>query len=86
MEASWTRSCARLMRSKIPLGLPEEDGPQGSGSRGRVLRSKRGQPSASLQQTDLLGDGGLGDVELLGAFVKLRVSAAPRNTSADFDS
>ena len=51
-----------------PLGLPEEDGPRRGQAHGPGAPVKEGTAQRLLQQTDLLGDGGLGNVELLGGF------------------
>ena len=51
-----------------PLGLPEEDGPCGGQAHGPGAPVKERTAQRLLQQTDLLGDGGLGNVELLGGF------------------
>ena len=50
------------------FGLPEEDGPRGGQAHGPGAPVKEGTAQRLLQQTDLLGDGGLGNVELLGGF------------------
>lgn len=58
-----------------PLGLPEEDGPRGGQAHGPGAPVKERTAQRFLQQTDLLGDGGLGNVELFGG---LREAAALR--------